>query len=263
MTTLLDEALRALRNLNDRLKMVKRGVAESIELIGLSQEADEILARADAQKDEAHGSCEWKQYRRSKIAELRPYVDGEILSDRVSISAADTDAGSPKQGDMIARNPKNHDDQWLVAADYFAENFEPLEAVSPMLARVPESFQIRLRAWMLQCFGPDISRDKIERNHRFLEEALELVQALGCTASEAHQLVDYTFERPVGDPKQEAGGVKVTLAALCDANDMDLDECGETELARVWTKIDAVRAKQAAKPKHSPLAAAKEDSHER
>ena len=28
--------------------------------------------------------------------------------------------------DMIARNPKNHDDQWLVAAAYFADNFEPL-----------------------------------------------------------------------------------------------------------------------------------------
>jgi hypothetical protein len=27
---------------------------------------------------------------------------------------------------MIARNPKNHDDQWLVAAKYFADNFEPV-----------------------------------------------------------------------------------------------------------------------------------------
>jgi hypothetical protein len=45
--------------------------------------------------------------------------------DRVSISAPDKEAGSPKSGDMIARNPKNHDDQWLVAAQYFADNFEP------------------------------------------------------------------------------------------------------------------------------------------
>jgi len=28
---------------------------------------------------------------------------------------------------------------------------------------------------------------------------------------------------------------------------------GETELARVWTKVEKIRAKQAAKPKHSPL----------
>jgi hypothetical protein len=58
--------------------------------------------------------------------ELRPYESGEELSSRVSISAADQEAGSPKIGDMIARNPKNHDDQWLVAADYFADNFEPI-----------------------------------------------------------------------------------------------------------------------------------------
>jgi len=63
------------------------------------------------------------KYRRSQIAELRPYVPGERL-ERVSISAPDKEAGSPKPGDMIARNPKNHDDQWLVAAQYFADNFE-------------------------------------------------------------------------------------------------------------------------------------------
>jgi hypothetical protein len=69
---------------------------------------------------------QFKQYRRSQIAELRPYISGENLSPRVSISSADYDAGSPKLGDMIARNPKNHDDQWLVAAQYFADNFEPM-----------------------------------------------------------------------------------------------------------------------------------------
>lgn len=67
---------------------------------------------------------EFKQYRRKQIAELRPYMEGEVLSSRVSISAADKDTGSPKLGDMIARNPKNHDDQWLVAAAYFDDNFE-------------------------------------------------------------------------------------------------------------------------------------------
>ena len=69
---------------------------------------------------------DFKQYRRKQIAELREYEPGEILNDRVSVSAADQEAGSPKLGDMIARNPKNHEDQWLVAADYFADNFEPL-----------------------------------------------------------------------------------------------------------------------------------------
>jgi hypothetical protein len=67
---------------------------------------------------------EFKKYRRRQVAELRPYVAGEDLTG-VSISEADRKAGSPKAGDMIARNPKNHADQWLVAAQYFVDNFEP------------------------------------------------------------------------------------------------------------------------------------------
>jgi hypothetical protein len=66
---------------------------------------------------------DFKQYKRSQIAELRGYVEGEALHG-VSISAEDDLAGSPKEGDMIARNPKNHKDQWLVAKQYFKDNFE-------------------------------------------------------------------------------------------------------------------------------------------
>lgn len=68
----------------------------------------------------------FKEYRRKELAELRPYLIGENLKN-VSISKPDSEAGSPKQGDMIARNPKNHNDQWLVAAQYFADNFEEKE----------------------------------------------------------------------------------------------------------------------------------------
>lgn len=68
----------------------------------------------------------FKQYRRKELAELRPYITDEDL-DGVSMSSEDLKAGSPKQGDMIARNPKNHADQWLVAAQYFKDNFEEKE----------------------------------------------------------------------------------------------------------------------------------------
>lgn len=70
---------------------------------------------------------EFKQYRRKSISEMRTYVEGETLDGKVSISEADLKDGSPKLGDMIARNPKNHDDQWLVAKAYFEENLEPIE----------------------------------------------------------------------------------------------------------------------------------------
>ena len=67
----------------------------------------------------------FKQYRRTAISELRPYIEGDDMKD-INIGSEDRLAGSPKAGDMIARNPKNHDDQWLVAKAYFEANFEPV-----------------------------------------------------------------------------------------------------------------------------------------
>jgi len=67
---------------------------------------------------------EFAKYRRKQIAELRPWQPSDDMK-RISVSVEDSEAGSPKQGDMIARNPKNHADQWLVAEKYFNDNFEP------------------------------------------------------------------------------------------------------------------------------------------
>lgn len=119
-----------------------------------------------------------------------------------------------------------------------------------------DSFQYRVAPWMLECFGVKISKDKVERNHRFLEEALELAQACDCTKEEAHLLVDYVFNRPVGEKGQEVGGVMVTLAALCLAQEIDMHKEGDTELARIKEPgiVLKIRAKQASKPKHSPIA---------
>lgn len=117
----------------------------------------------------------------------------------------------------------------------------------------PDAYQAKVHLWMMECFGLDIAMDKTERNHRFFEEATELVQSLGCTKSECVQLVEYVFSRPVGDPPQEAGGVAVTFAALCTASKLDVVLCGDEELRRIWTKTAEIREKQKNKPKHSPL----------
>jgi hypothetical protein len=68
---------------------------------------------------------EFKQYRRTQIAEMAPWTPDFDMR-LVSVSVVDSQAGSPKEGDMIAQNPKDHRDQWLVAAQYFADNFEPM-----------------------------------------------------------------------------------------------------------------------------------------
>lgn len=110
-------------------------------------------------------------------------------------------------------------------------------------------YQERVTNWLLQCFGPEISSDKTERCFRFIEESLELVQALGITKHQVLQLVDYTFDRPLGEPKQEVGGVMVTLAALCFAADLNLENCAEDEYKRILLKIDKIREKHFSKPK--------------
>lgn len=72
-----------------------------------------------------------------------------------------------------------------------------------------ESFQKRVHEWLLVCFGESIAADVAERNYRFIEEALELVQSTGATKSECHQLVDYVFNREIGERRQEVGGVNL------------------------------------------------------
>lgn len=109
------------------------------------------------------------------------------------------------------------------------------------------NYQHEVDQWAKHCFGPEITQDVGVRNLRFIEEAIELVQALGCTKEDTLKLVDHVYNRPVGDPPQEVGGVLVTLAALCNASHLDMEQCGKDEIARCWKAIDAIREKNKTK----------------
>jgi hypothetical protein len=113
-----------------------------------------------------------------------------------------------------------------------------------------KTLQDRVSVWLVQCFGDKIAKDIQERNHRFLEESLELVQSLGCSKEDAHMLVDYVFGREIGEPFQEVGGTMITLAALCSASGLDMDANAETEYNRINQPeiIEKIRKKQATKP---------------
>jgi len=65
----------------------------------------------------------FKKYRRTNIAEMRLYIFGEDLT---HISVSDVDDPKEDRG-MVARNPKNHKDQWYVAKKYFNDNFEEIK----------------------------------------------------------------------------------------------------------------------------------------
>ncbi len=66
-------------------------------------------------------------------------------------------------------------------------------------------------------------------------------------------LVSYVYSRPAGRVEEEVGGTMVTLAGLCSATGIDMDQAGERELERNWERIEAIRQKKASKPLGSPL----------
>jgi hypothetical protein len=70
---------------------------------------------------------EFKKYRRKSVSEMRQVIFGEDLTG-VSISEPDKKLMQENpnvfaQG-YIARNPKNHEDLWYVAKEYFDDNLE-------------------------------------------------------------------------------------------------------------------------------------------
>lgn len=119
------------------------------------------------------------------------------------------------------------------------------------------SFQKRCVQWAIECFGLKIVNNLRERDLRFAEEAIELVQARGnVTEEEFVRLVRFTYKRPVGEVPQEVGGVMTTLAVLCETEaveengekvPLDMFKAGETEYQRVLTEIPRIRAKNEVK----------------
>lgn len=123
------------------------------------------------------------------------------------------------------------------------------ESLSTLLhAARAATYQARVSAWAESCFVAK-HYDMTQRGDRLLEEVLELLQAKGYDPARVSKLVDYVYSRPAGDPAQEVGGVMVTLSTFCTVANLDMQEAGEAELARISEPaiLAKVRAKQAAK----------------
>jgi len=118
-----------------------------------------------------------------------------------------------------------------------------------------DHLQGQVGSWLIQMWGEGPAFNTAERVQRFQEESNELCQAMGLTREEAHMLVDYTWNRPAGEPFQEVGGAMTTLAALCYAAGLDLQAATVAEFNRCNgpAVMQRIREKQALKPKSSPL----------
>ncbi|MDW9491720.1 hypothetical protein [Sinorhizobium meliloti] len=147
---------------------------------------------------------------------------------------------------------KLYDERMLACMNYITTNHHDQRHLGDRALLEPHvTFQSKVGQWIVDCFGEEVAKSQDERNHRFLEEALELVQSLGATKQECHDLVEYVFDREKGEPAQEVGGVTVCLAALCNAAGLDMEACADSELNRIdndETKAK-IREKHAGKPK--------------
>ena len=114
--------------------------------------------------------------------------------------------------------------------------------------------QERAKAWCVSRFG-ESAMCRQERATRVLEESIELAQSEGVPPEQARLLLEHVYSRPVGEPRQEAGGIMVCLLIWAAAADMNLWSLAITELRkiescsveyfrrRVQKKIDAGLAK--------------------
>lgn len=87
--------------------------------------------------------------------------------------------------------------------------------------------------WVCRSFGTAVAVNLEERACRVLEEAAELAQASQVSHAKARIIIDSVFFKPTGAIYQEIGGVGITLLALCEARNIDLDKATFDELRRI------------------------------
>lgn len=105
--------------------------------------------------------------------------------------------------------------------------------------------QNQVEEWVRSTFGDASQEDSRERSMRFLEESLELCQAIDAmTKEDAEFLVQKVFSREPGKVHQEFGGMMVTACALAQNQGESLLHCLNDEEERIHRPEVIERCKQ-------------------
>lgn len=146
------------------------------------------------------------------------------------------------QLDEVKRELQRWQTSTQIEGDYVPTEYEPI--------------QKRIGRWVVETLGQENQEaglsplaNTMERCDRFIEEAVELGQAVGLSAELIHKRVDYVFSRSPGSIKQEIGGAMLTLYAAAESLGVDAAEEVYKEVVRVETPEvrDKVRRRQAEK----------------
>lgn len=155
---------------------------------------------------------------------------GRVLAmDNAQVTQKDREAAA-----RIYQNFRDHDyAKWILDGTNAMGDHDPVIqafARHRLERSEPVPFQQGVDQWMDVCFGEEIKADRVERCDRFIEEALEFVQSVGYSAERAHALVEYVFNRDIGEVNQEVGGVMVTLAAACNTVGVDMQKARDARI---------------------------------
>lgn len=91
--------------------------------------------------------------------------------------------------------------------------------------------------WGVSCFGIDHMRNPKVRGLRFIEEAVEVAQALDIPRERMIDVINIVYSKPPGQMMEELGGALLTLSVLCRlVSNKDMDEILEIELRRCLAK---------------------------
>ncbi|TPQ24907.1 hypothetical protein [Methylomonas koyamae] len=93
--------------------------------------------------------------------------------------------------------------------------------------------QTGILQWANATFGRETASVTAERIARFMEEAIELAQAVDMTSSDIKELVDYVYSRNTGVVSQEIGQVGVALLALAEHLNINADQEERAEFQRI------------------------------
>lgn len=88
--------------------------------------------------------------------------------------------------------------------------------------------------WVQTKFG-SVGLEPKERGLRCAEEAIELGQALTVDREAMHKLVDHVYDRPVGDPVEEIGGVMICVQAAASILGISINDQADKEWERINT----------------------------
>jgi len=102
-----------------------------------------------------------------------------------------------------------------------------------------KQLQEKIGDWVAGTFGYEVLADKQERNARFFEEVVELMQVRGMTVAEMVAIIHDKMTKPVGELDQEVGGVLITFLALCESGDVDVD----TAYANEWNRVQPMEVR--------------------